>query len=387
MKTSVYSVAAIPDNPRQGWIDWLRVMACFMVVLSHCCDSFVAQFDTDRVAFLTGTLTGSLMRPCVPLFVMMTGALLLPLPSSATLSGFYRKRVGRIVPPLVFWSLTLPILAYCYFCFGATTTNPSVDITAYSSEGLVNRLWSWILNFNFDTTPLWYLYMLLGLYLIIPVISAWFESASRRDIRIILTVWAVTLLLPYLRLIAPMIGYLGNYGNMGIFGECDWNAFGTFYYISGFGGYLLLAAYLKKFPPACSDGRLLAFCIPSFIVGYALTAGAFIWFQENYPGDYAYLEIAWYFTGVNVFMMTLPVFLIMQRFAGKAGRKVRQLASLTFGIYLCHFIFVMGAYDIYDFSCLPPWSRILMMAFTAFIEAACLTYLMSLTRFTARFIK
>ena len=42
-----------------GWIDLLRVLACFLVVLSHCCDPFVAQFDADRSAFLTGSSRGA----------------------------------------------------------------------------------------------------------------------------------------------------------------------------------------------------------------------------------------------------------------------------------------------------------------------------------------
>ena len=28
-----------------GWIDLLRVIACFLVVFAHCCDPFVARFD------------------------------------------------------------------------------------------------------------------------------------------------------------------------------------------------------------------------------------------------------------------------------------------------------------------------------------------------------
>ena len=39
-----------------GWIDVLRILACFMVVFSHCCDGFVAQFNNNRASFLTGTL-------------------------------------------------------------------------------------------------------------------------------------------------------------------------------------------------------------------------------------------------------------------------------------------------------------------------------------------
>lgn len=387
MSPATYSVAGIPGNPRQGWIDWLRVLACFMVVLSHCCDGFVAQFDSDHTSFLTGVIIGSLMRPCVPLFVMMTGVLLLPLPSTTSLPGFYRRRLGRIIPPLIFWSIALPLLTYAYISSGSPTANPAVDVATYTPQELKTKLWTWLLNFNYDTTPLWYLYMLVGLYLIIPILSGWMESASKRDMKVVLAVWAFTLILPYVELFAPSWGYPGNYGHLGILGECDWNSYGTFYYVSGFAGYLLLATYLKKFPPTWSDGKLITLSSISFIVGYAVTSGMYVWFQNHYPGDYAYLEIAWFFTGINVFMMTVPVFIIMQRFAGHSGQIIRYVAGLTFGIYLCHFVFVIAAYDLFDVQALPAWLRIILMSLTAFAGAAALTALMSLTRFTSRFIK
>ena len=68
----------LKEKENIGWIDLLRILACFLVVFSHCCDGFIAQFDANRDSFLTGVFSGSLVRPCVPLFVMMTGVLLLP---------------------------------------------------------------------------------------------------------------------------------------------------------------------------------------------------------------------------------------------------------------------------------------------------------------------
>ena len=62
-------------------------------------------------------------------------------------------------------------------------------------------------NFNFDTVPLWYLYMLIGLYLIMPLISPLLRAASRNELRAVLRIWGVTLFLPYLRLFAPQLGY------------------------------------------------------------------------------------------------------------------------------------------------------------------------------------
>lgn len=98
-----------PARERIGWIDLLRVIACFLVVFSHSCDPFVAVFDSDRATFLQGALAGSLVRACVPLFVMMSGVLL---PVRTDAGTFYRKRIGRILAALVFWSLALPVLYF-----------------------------------------------------------------------------------------------------------------------------------------------------------------------------------------------------------------------------------------------------------------------------------
>lgn len=271
-----------------GWIDLLRVLACFLVVLSHCCDPFVAQFDADRSAFLTGMFTGSTVRCCVPLFVMMTGVLLLPVQTG--MSAFYRKRIGRIALPLVFWSLALPALYCVYLNCGGTTSNPQVVMEDHTLRATLTKLYTFVFNFNYDTTPLWYLYMLVGLYLIMPILSVWLQQASRRDLKLALWLWGATLVLPYIGMAAPMLGYAGNYGNPGILGVCDWNPYGTFYYVSGFAGYLVLAYYLVKYPPAWSWRRTLALGIPMFAAGYAVTAFGYLAMQSRFPGNYAYLD-------------------------------------------------------------------------------------------------
>lgn len=377
----------VAPKTRVGWIDLLRVMACFMVVVSHCCDGFVAEFDSEPHSFLVGMTVGSLMRASVPLFVMMTGVLLLPLPADCKLTDFYRKRVGRVIPPLIFWSLALPPLAYLYFTgAGSHSLNPSVDLSVYTPEGLTGKLWTWVLNFNFDTTPLWYLYMLVGLYLIMPVVGAWLRSASKQDVATFLKVWAITLFVPYIKLLAPEVGYLGNYGNMDIFGGCDWNAFTVFHYVSGFIGYIVLAYYLNQYPLEWNRRKLAAVFVPMFVLGYAMTAGGYAWLQGRYPGNYAYLEIVWYFTGVNVMMMTVPLFVFARRCSIGVCPWLRRLAGLTFGIYLCHFIFVMVAYDWFDHPHIPAMVRIIAMSVTVFAIAASLTWVMSRFWLTRRLV-
>ena len=193
----------VPARERIGWVDLLRVTACFLVVFSHSCDAFVAVFDSDRATFLQGALAGSFVRACVPLFVMMSGVLLLPVRLET--GAFYRKRIGRVLLALVFWSLALPVLYYLYMRY-VGTSSPSIDPALFTGEATLHKMWTFVFNFCYDTTPLWYLYMLMGLYLIMPLISPWLERASRRDLRTILAIWGVTLLLPFTYGMDPAAG-------------------------------------------------------------------------------------------------------------------------------------------------------------------------------------
>lgn len=375
----------IPTRERLGWVDLLRIAACFAVVFSHCCDPFVGQFDNDRATFLAGVFAGSFVRWCVPLFVMMTGVLALPVRMET--GAFYRKRIGRIAVGLVFWSLLLPVLYYFYLRL-VPTLNPQIDPALFTSGATMRKLGSFVFNFTYDTTPLWYLYMLAGLYLVMPVLSAWLDRASKRDLHLLLGAWGISLFLPYLKLLAPLLGYAGNWGNMGLYGVCDWNEYGTFHYVSGFAGYLVLARYLVRFPPAWSMRRTRVLCIASFAAGYLITALGYVAMQRHFPGNYAYLEIVWYFAGINVFLMTAPVFILVQRCRIRPRPWLARLAGATFGIYLCHFILVQGAYDLLGgIAALPAVVRILAMACAAFGAAYVVVRLMQRSRFTRRLVE
>jgi hypothetical protein len=90
---------------------------------------------------------------------------------------------------------------------------------------------------------------------------------------------------------APLLGYTGNYDNAGIWGVCNWNEFGTFYYFSGFLGYIILAYYLVKYPLNWSWNKTLAVAIPLFIVGYGITFSGFLITQKYFPANYANLKL------------------------------------------------------------------------------------------------
>lgn len=375
----------IKQRTHYAWIDVLRIVAIGLMVLSHACDGYVSQFDTNRVAFLSGSLTGSFARACVPLFVMITGALMFPTNMSMTV--FYKKRIGRILKPLVFWSLITPILFYLYFNFiYPQTVNPSIDLANHNIGATLNKMALFFINFNYDTTPLWYLYMLIGLYLISPILGAWLKQATKREFEIFLTIWSITLFLPYVEMVAPFLGYKGNYGSMAIMGESFWNKYGVFYNFSGFVGYLLLGHYLVKYPLSWSVKKSMLIAIPTFLIGFAITGLGFLSIQNSFPGNYEYLEIVWYFTGINVAMMTVSIFVIVQKMNISYSKGLANFAKLMFGVYLIHYIVVQTVYDLFINTPLHPLMQIISIAIISFFISCLIALPMNKWRVTRQFV-
>ena len=80
------------------WLDVVRLVAMFTVVCCHSADPFnfypgEPPANIDEIKFW-GAAYGAFLRPCVPLFVMITGALLLPV--RGEISAFYKKRISRV---------------------------------------------------------------------------------------------------------------------------------------------------------------------------------------------------------------------------------------------------------------------------------------------------
>lgn len=375
----------LKEQEHIGWVDILRILACFLVVLAHCCDPFVGRSDSNPAEFLSGAYWGSFVRCSVPLFVMISGVVLLPV--KMDMGSFYSRRMKRILIPLIGWSLVTPFLFWAYLAIAPATLSPNIDMAQHTLPMAYKNALYFVFNFNYATTPLWYLYMLVGVYLFIPIIGAWLKTAEQKDIKLFLWIWGISMCIPYYQMLAPVFGYAGNFGNMGLLGICDWNPYGSLYYFSGFLGYIVLAHYLVRFPLNWSWIRTLAVAIPLFLVGYAITSLGFVLTQKYFPGNYAKLEIVWYFSGINVFMMTFAVFILIQKIRMAPSPLISKIASLTFGVYLCHFLLVQAGYDVvYNLIPVPPYLQIPLIAVLAFSASLVVVWLLSKNRWTRKII-
>ena len=325
-------------NQHIVWLDVVRFIAMFTVVCCHCTDPFNFYPGTAPnigEIKLWGAIYGSVLRPCVPLFVMITGALLLPVRGDA--STFYKKRIPRVFYPFLIWSVLYNLFPWITGLLGL---NPQIilDFFPYAGEEVMQQSFSvsleYILmipfNFSILAVNMWYIYMLIGLYLYLPVFSAWVEKASERAKLMFLLAWGVTLLLPY------YYQFVSNY----LWGTCSWNSFGMLYAFAGFNGYLLLGHYLKNLE--WSLKKTLAIGIPMFAVGYAVTFLGFrhITALPEYTDEM--LELFFTYCSLNVVMMTIPVFMLAKKVKVNSERMKKALANLTvcgFGIYMIHYFF------------------------------------------------
>ena len=325
-------------NQHIVWLDVVRFIAMFTVVCCHCTDPFNFYPGTAPnigEIKLWGAIYGSVLRPCVPLFVMITGALLLPVRGDT--STFYKKRIPRVFYPFLIWSVLYNLFPWITGLLGL---NPQIilDFFPYAGEEVMQQSFSvsleYILmipfNFSILAVHMWYIYLLIGLYLYLPVFSAWVEKASERAKLMFLLAWGVTLLLPY------YYQFVSNY----LWGTCSWNSFGMLYAFAGFNGYLLLGHYLKNLE--WSLKKTLAIGIPMFAVGYAVT---FLGFRHiTALPEYAdeMLELFFTYCSLNVVMMTIPVFMLAKKVKVNSERMKKALANLTvcgFGIYMIHYFF------------------------------------------------
>lgn len=338
-------VERVTDGERIVWLDWMRVAACFMVMLIHCTEPFFlggegALIASSSDAIWVGIFEG-VASACVPLFVIASSYLLFPLAEGDTLR-FFKRRALRILPGLLLWSM---IYAFVY-------GQPAENL-----KGL-------LLNFNYAAGHLWFVYMLAGLYILMPLLSPWASKVSKRELQIYLAIWLFTTLIPIIR-DAALGGELTIiYGPTGVprqalyplWGEASWNSYGLFYYFSGFVGYLLLGLYFKRFTDTLSWRRTISIALPLMAAGFAIHFGGFIqrvFFVDDSCSPILEggleLGIRWQTTWGNdtigVVLLTIGWILLFRKIKDADNLFFRYVIKPTsqagYGIYLSHMLLLV----------------------------------------------
>ena len=147
------------------WIDRLRVFAAFTVVWLHVsAQDVVSNPSPLAVNWWIANIADAGARWCVPIFIMISGTLLLPNASQRNIANYYFIRLSRLLFPLIFWTIF-------YISFESFQQGKIDFINIFKNLLLGDPYFH-----------LWFLYMILGLYIIAPFIAVFVTNAKQNTL-------------------------------------------------------------------------------------------------------------------------------------------------------------------------------------------------------------
>jgi len=293
---------AIPD-------DLIRTLAIILVILLHASNEALQASSVSAAYWWTAILYKSLALSCVPLFVMLSGALLLqPAKLNEPIRVFLKKRLSRIGLAFAFWSAVY--LAWSFYITQVPVTLSNIG------EGILFSL------FSGAYYQFWFIYLIVGLYLITPILRVIMANEDRKIIRYLILLWFVGVAIMPLTQVAS--GYTLDSG---------------VFLIGGFVGYFVLGTYLLriKLRSAILYGLLIVSVVSTifgmWLMNYPLNAMG----QNNFFLGYL---------TVNVIIGSAALFLILLKFRPDwpgtnhttASRVVQAISKNTLPIFLFHVI-------------------------------------------------
>lgn len=284
-------------------IDLIKTLACIMVITLHVSAEFFYTFSSQ---WNIVNMFDSCMRACVPLFFMCSGTLLLK--KDEPIGAFYKKRLLRIVPPLFFW-------AFCYlFWYGYLEGD-------LSFPGVLRQILYGTTIKNFH---LWFLYAVLGLYLVCPFLRKIYAASTDKEMACLVGLWfLIASGMPLLETLSGIPNFL--------------NSFNTFYF-TGFIGYFALGICLLERVETSGmrrAGALAVYLISNALIYFFTYKLSFV---QGKPTElfYSYLSPVVIVNAVALFFLLIHV-RVKNSFL---ARMISMTAQYSYGIYCVH-IFVL----------------------------------------------
>lgn len=335
------------------WVDLLKILACFLVIINHT-GGYLLQYSGNENLFIVLFYIFNFVfcKVAVPIFLMVSGVLLLSRNSNYKEIG---KRIFRVLVPLVVLS------AFIYF------RNNHVGF---------NHFGNFLISF-FEkplADPFWYLYMLIGLYLVMPFLQKMVKNFRLKDYKYFII---ICLLLPSLLPVISMYLPIVFYSNF------------TSALFSMSIGYFVAGFYLSRVELSKRNRNI---AIVLCIIFLALFACSMIipYFKSS--------EISYKLDTVNYITTVTPslsLFYLVRyyfekhKFKSKTKDIISTISSLTFGIYLFHSFINYKLYNLgfvqvmFDFC---PYIGIIVLEILTFLCAGIITFVLRKIKFIRNFL-
>lgn len=277
-------------------LNFIRSFATFLVVLLHVSALGCYSYGTESFFnWITAVSIDSFARVCVPLFLIISGFLNIR-------EGFvFKKRALKILMPLIFWNLFYQIYILNF------------DFNQISLKKLLVNLVAGPGYYH-----LWFLYSLIGLYLLTPILNALIKSSVKLSYYL-LAIWF------FYNSIYPVLDNF-FYFKIGI---------PNYIFGSYFGYYLLGGILYRNFPQIKSHLIKIIYFLSLLITIY-YTA------KLTIADDGKFNDFFFRYEMFNVFLMTISLFYLFFHFKisfSPLNRFINYISENSFGIYLIHLFF------------------------------------------------
>ena len=357
---------SLNDN-RKYYVDLLKTMAIFGVMVIHVWS--IGNYEIGSDYYFMSLIWGSITHSSVPIFLMVSGMLMLDPKKKVPISRLYFHNILRIVIALAVWTIAYKV--YHYYVpevLGGTTLaaqaveeNGGVALTFWQNVGEILK--------QDDEFHLYFMYIILLVYLFLPVTRIVTAKASRSGLEYFLILWFI------LGIVYPTVTIYKPFDEVeGILEQ--WQINMTYAAI----GYTVLGYYLSKYPISKITSVILV------LLGFAITfLGTYSLSLENETVDMHYIEgmtvgTACIASGICGFVVSI------------SNDKLSKLRYITtpfsksaLCIYMCHLIvlYVLNLYGMLDvfnswapIASIPVISLILMvLSFVVYLVLSCIPVL------------
>lgn len=291
------------SKKREYTFDVLRVIAMIMVIIVHVSNLYSRYYGLiSNSSYLFSLIFNTISRISVPLFFMISGALLLDRDFN---KNKYLKRIFRFLMVIVVWDIIY--LLWEYYFFGTT----------------YNKLYT--LALEPFRSHLWFLYTIIVLYIIQPILKKILDNLNSKQKMVLFIIWFLL-------------------GTFTMFFSNITEYYTTICYI----GYFILGKYLYDFISkndlSSYNFVFIIMILLSFIASIFLNYSASVRLNMFYNSFFAYRT-------PYIMMASILFFILIYNIVhGRNHNKfIMVLSDLSFGVYLIHGIFLDITFKIFNY--------------------------------------
>lgn len=295
---------------RIKYLDFLKVLSIFGVVIIHATSNQVVNFSGSSSIWWINNIFNSLVRWCVPVFFLVSGSLVLNSEKNYSIRKFYRHKIFPLFKILLVWSIFYFLLLMFTHVY---SDNISFNLQSFIILFLKGEIYS----------RLWFLYTLIGIYMISPLLKVFVDYANLNQIKLFIFLWVSC---------TSLVTILQTIFNIELIFELNT--------ITGYFGYFVLGYYLRSkiFSPKFIRNFLMC-----TIVSLILTIIGTYFLSRN---SIQFNGLFYHYLAPNTIVISIGIFLFVKHYLYNIGNDViTSISNNTLGIYLIHSIIL----EIFDY--------------------------------------